>query len=194
MSDNIKEIVYGSEAIEFVTVAVEYCIFLESFENLTTEEFADKVTKLLPLLYLKAQLLPTIEIDEEEQGVIEDAVTEGDYNFILNRVTDVMGQYNDYLEVFVRDMQYSDEPILAHIAENLADIYQDLRNFVTVYQLGVDEHMYEALYNCLENFKLYWGQTLVNVLRALHAVRYPVGEVSFLDDDLLDTNDEDEWL
>ena len=32
--------------------------------------------------------------------------------------------------------------------------------------------MLEALYICFENFVTYWGQQLVNVLRALHNIRY----------------------
>lgn len=187
---DIKNTVYGSETIEFVTVAVEFCIFLESFKGLTPEEFTDKMTKILPLLYLKAQLVP--EVVEREEGFDEEAVTEEDYNFILDKVTAVMGQYNDYLEVFVRDMRYSEEPILAHIAENLADIYQDVRNFVAVYQRGIDEQMYDALLACISNFKSYWGQTLVNVLRALHTVKYPIGEDSYLEDDEFNSGDEDE--
>lgn len=190
MEYNIKEVVYGNSTIEFVTVAVEYCIFLEQFEGLTTEEFTDKLTKILPLLYLKAQLVPEVKDDSFEE--LEDAVGEEDYNFILYRVTTAMGQYNDYLEVFVEDMQYSEEPILAHIAENLADIYQDLRNFVAIYERGVDEHMNMALFSCMEHFKHYWGQTLTNVLRALHAVKYPSNNNSIDDGELYGENYEDE--
>lgn len=192
MSSDIKKIVYASETIEFVTVAVEYCIFLEKFESLTVKEFSDKMTKLLPLLYLKAQLVPAVGEGEE---LVEDSVTEDDYNFILHRVTAVMGEYNDYLEVFVDDMKYSEEPILAHIAENLADIYQDIRNFVAVYERGVDEYMYEALALCMDNFKSYWGQTLTNVLRALHTVRYNSADGESISDDVdyVEPNLDDEW-
>lgn len=192
MEYNIKEVVYGNSTIEFVTVAVEYCIFLERFEGVTTEEFTDRLTKLLPLLYLKAQLVP--EVQDLDLGDVEDAVTEEDYNFVLNRVTAVMGQYNDYLEVFVEDMQYSAEPIIAYVAENLADIYQDIRNFVAIYERGVDEHMNEALYVCIDHFKHLWGQTLVNVLRALHSVKYPSENSSSEEGDLYGTNySEEEW-
>lgn len=189
---DIKKTVYGSETIEFVTVAVEYCIFLESFKEQKVEEFTDKLTKLLPLLYLKALLLPSIS---DEAELAEEAVTEGDYNFILDKVTGVMGEYNDYLEVFVQDMRYSDEPILAHVAEGLADIYQDVRNFVAVYQRGEEESMYNALLTCMDNFKLYWGQTLVNVLRALHAVQFnSVGDTLSEDESFNSEDEEDLWL
>lgn len=194
MDNKIKEVVYAKDTIEFVTVAVEYCIFLERFEGLTTDQFVDKLTKILPLLYLKAQLVP--EVEDEGLGAIADAVSEDDYNFILHRVTAAMGKDNDYLEVFVEDMQYSAEPILAHVAENLADIYQDVRNFVAIYERGIEEHMNEALYTCLEHFRHYWGQTLTNVLRALHAVKYASQNNGLDDDDdepFEPNYDEEEW-
>lgn len=192
MEDKIKEVVYSKDTLEFVTVAVEYCIFLERFEGLTSKEFVDRLTKILPLLYLKAQLVP--EVEEQDFEVAADVVNEEDYNFILDRATAIMGKDNDYLEVFVEDMQYSAEPIIAHIAENLADIYQDVRNFAAIYERGVDEHMYGALYICMSHFKEYWGQTLTNVLRALHAVKYPSVDNMFDDEESYETNyDEEEW-
>lgn len=193
MNNDIKEVVYAKDTLEFVTVAVEYCIFLERFESLATQEFSDRLTKILPLIYLKAQLVPQLE-EDNDLDMVSDAVNEEDYNFILDRATAVMGKDNDYLEVFMDGMQYSAEPIIAHIAENLADIYQDLRNFVAVYKRGVEEHMYGALYVCMTHFKEYWGQTLTNVLRALHAVKYPSVDNIFDDEESYETNyDEEEW-
>ena len=69
-------------------------------------------------------------------------------------------------------MVYSDTPIKKNISEDLADIYQDVKNFVSVFKLGFDETMHDSLALCKENFALYWGQTLVNTMRALHDVRY----------------------
>jgi len=69
-------------------------------------------------------------------------------------------------------MKYSDQPIKKNISEDLADIYQDIKDFIFVFQLGLNETMNDSLATCQENFALYWGQKLVNTLRALHDVRY----------------------
>ena len=66
----------------------------------------------------------------------------------------------------------SDTPMKKCISEDLADIYQDLKNFIFIYQLGLNETMNDALVRCKENFALFWGQRLVNTLRALHDVKY----------------------
>ena len=82
------------------------------------------------------------------------------------------GENDDYLEVFVEDMKYSDTPVRRCISEDLADIYQALKNFVHSYRSGLDEVMEEAVAVCSEGFRTYWGQTLTNTLRAVHNVRY----------------------
>ncbi|MDE5701651.1 MAG: DUF5063 domain-containing protein, partial [Bacteroides sp.] len=59
-----------------------------------------------------------------------------------------------------------------NISEDLADIYQSLKDFIFVFQLGLNETMNDSLAICQEQFKEYWGQTLVNTLRALHDAKY----------------------
>lgn len=190
MADELKEIVYSRDSIEFVTVAVQLCAYLESFDNSITEsELTDKLTKILPLLYLKASLIPETDTVNEDDPEI--SVTEDDYNYIISKLNNIFGANDTYLEVFLQDMKYSETPISANISEDLADIYQDLKNFVTIFERGITENMNDALYVCTENFKMYWGQKLVNALRALHSLKYSVdannleeGETAEADDEL----------
>lgn len=163
-------LVFSKNVVEFVTVALQYCSYLESNSDSQTN-LTDKLTKLLPLLYLKATLLPDNEASEDD-FLVEEAVAEDDYNYIVSRLFSVFKNEDAYLEVFEEDMKYSDTPISASIAENLTDIYQDVKNFISVYERGIEDNMSEALFVCTENFKLYWGQKLVNVLRPLHALKY----------------------
>ena len=133
-------------------------------------DFVDTALKILPLLYLKATLLPPCEpIGEDEPEIF---VTEEDYELIRRTVAGVLGAKDDYLEVFLPDMAYSDTPIKKCISEDLADIYQDLKDFIGVFQLGLNETMNDSLAICQENFGTLWGQKLVNTLRALHDVKY----------------------
>ncbi|MDR2954249.1 MAG: DUF5063 domain-containing protein [Prevotella sp.] len=190
MADELKEIVYSKDTIEFVTVAVQYCAFLENFEETTESELTDKLTKLLPLLYLKASLVTETEMYNEDDDP-EISVTEDTYNYISSKLYNVFLNNDIYLEVFLQDMKYSETPISANISEDLTDIYQDLRNFVTIFERGITENMNDALYVCMENFKAYWGQKLVNVLRALHSLKYAIEE-NITDDELPDINETDE--
>ncbi|MCT4590008.1 MAG: DUF5063 domain-containing protein [Carboxylicivirga sp.] len=170
MEESFEHIVYSKNVIEFVTVAKEYCSFAESVNNLDRKQFVTIATRIIPLLYLKASVLPKVENELEES--IEKTVDEMLYTQILDGVAAKLGRFNDYLEVFNPDMQRSDTPIISYISEDLADIYQDLKDFISAYRLGVTEVMNDALADLVNNFELYWGQKLVNTLRALHALLY----------------------
>lgn len=165
-----SQTIFDKNVIEFVTVAAEFCAFLERAESMKRSDFVDTSLKILPLLYLKASLLPQCERLGEEE--LETYVTEEVYEILRLNLAELMGEKDDYLDVFVEDMVYSDQPIKKCISEDLADIYQDIRDFIFVFQLGLNETMNDSLALCQENFGLLWGQKLVNTLRALHDVKY----------------------
>lgn len=189
-NDLPQNIVFSKNVVEFVTVGVQYCSFLEGFSDTSSSELTDKLTKLLPLLYLKASLLPDLEVEYDIYPEV--SVTEEDYNYIVSRLFALFKGDDSYLEVFLEDMKYSDTPISASISEDIADIYQDIKNFIAIYEQGIEENMFEALFSCRENFKLYWGQKLVNVLRALHSLKYSIG-IESSEDDLEPFNPDAEW-
>ncbi len=168
------QVIFDPNVAEFVTVAAEFCRFLEQAAGSQRSPFVDTSLKILPLLYLKASLLPPCEIVGEETP--EHYVTEEVYEAIRLSLSHIMAEKDDYLEVFISEMKYSDQPITNYISEDLADIYQDIKDFVFVFQLGLAETMNDALAICKENFCLHWGQKLVNTLRALHDVQYRQNE------------------
>lgn len=185
-SDNI---VYSSTVIDFVTVAVRFCALLENEETVPREKWIDEMLKILPLMYIKASLLPqTVEINDESP---ETFVKEEDYVRVAAIVSSIMGKEDVYLDVFIEDMKYSERPISAFVSENIADIYQDVRNFVSIYQYGLTDQMNDALLVCKQNFQTYWGQKLINALRPLHAILYNGDENDNLPE--TDLNEEDLW-
>lgn len=169
MSKN-SEVIFDRNVVEFVTVAAEYCAFLERAENMKRSEFVDTILKILPLLYIKASMLPPVEQMGEESP--ETYVTEEIYEVLRINLAGLLAEKDDYLEVFLPDMAYSDTPIKKNISEDLADIYQDIKDFIFVFRLGFNETMNDALLICKENFGLYWGQKLVNTMRALHDIKH----------------------
>ena len=166
-----SKVIFERNSVEFVTVAAQYCAFMEDVQGMEREEFVDTVLKILPLLYVKALLLPEMElIDDGEE--LETYVTEETYALMNAQLADIMGDRDDYLDVFVEEMKYSDQPVTRYISEGLADIYQDIKDFIFVFKQGVNLNMHNALATCQENFRQYWGQKLVNTMRALHEVRF----------------------
>ena len=179
--ENKEQVIFSRNTVEFVTVAAEFCAYLERAESLHRKDFVDTILKILPLLYIKASMLPECEMVSDAEP--ENFVTEEDYEVLRYSLSALMSDKDDYLEVFMQDMMYSDTPITRRISEDLADIYQDIKNFVSVFQLGFDDTMNDSLALCRENFSLYWGQTLVNTMRALHSVKVNPADDEENDDD-----------
>lgn len=186
--ESLNPIVYSKQVVEFVTVANEFCSSLETAGSYTGKSFIDKVQKILPLLYLKTAVLPPIE-SFEEMG-LEKFVSEVDYNFLQQKVMNLLGEHDDFQEVFEPGMQYSDAPLTASISECLADIYQDLKDFLMSYRTGDDLVMQEALWVCMDSFKTFWGQRLVNSLRAIHSLA--CGDIDLDDQPNLPSSEDDE--
>lgn len=193
--EQFNQVVYSKQVIEFVTVANEYCKFIEGAGSHQAREMLSTTQKILPLLYLKATLLP--EFESSEELVLEKYVTEVDYSYLQQRIQNLLGEYDDYQEVFEPGMQFSDAPLTASISENLADIYQDLKDFVMSYRTGDELVMQEALWECTTNFISFWGQKLVNNLRAVHKLVY--SDIEFNPSVSIPTEEEEEsgkpgWL
>lgn len=57
-----SQIIFERNSVEFVTVAAEYCALIERSEGQKRADFADTLLKILPLLYIKASMLPECEV------------------------------------------------------------------------------------------------------------------------------------
>lgn len=174
MSDEKENPIYAHDTLEFVTVAAEYCALLEGqgAGGKGQEELVGTLLKLLPLLYMKVQLLP--EVDTDGAFVPSGQVTEEDYNYVRDGVYSLLKEHDEYeMLVWDEDMQ-TEESRWCSVSEGLADIYQALRNFVAVYQQRVEPCMLDALWQLRDNFELYWGQTLLDTLRQLHRIKYTI--------------------
>lgn len=171
MSDEgLNSLVYSKNVIELVTVANEFCSFLERADELESNDFLSRLQKMLPLLYLKASLLPKFEFEADDE--LEKYVTEVDYNLIQQKILAHTGAGDDYQEVFIQGMQFSESALTSSIAENVADIYQDVKDLVMSFRTMNEEVMEQALWESQNNFAQIWGQKLVNCLRAVHNLIY----------------------
>ncbi|MBR1564366.1 MAG: DUF5063 domain-containing protein [Paludibacteraceae bacterium] len=168
MSQSLHTFVYRSDVIEFVTVAVQTCLLLEHIEEQEKQDAAEKLLLYLPLLYQKTRAIVLPE--EEPEGFQQQFVTEEDYNYISEGIKQMLGSDDVYLEVFVEDMRYSAEPVSAFISENLADIYQELKDMAGGYQTENLQVMQDSVIACVESFHMHWGQKLLNAMRALHSL------------------------
>jgi hypothetical protein len=54
----------------------------------------------------------------------------------------------------------------------LADVYQDMKDFLMNYKSGNEEVMNDATFTVAENFELFWGKRLLQALAIVHKLAY----------------------
>lgn len=157
-------------SLAFIALSNEYCHALENiFDYDDRQAFIAEMLRLLPRLYMSAS---DIKNTDNTDSFIDSYLDENDYDTVRGNVSRMMADEDIYLEVFMDDMKYSDTPIGTSVSENLADIYQPLYNFVATVKDATDDTIAEAIIAIKADFDTYWGQTLCNVLRALHSIYY----------------------
>ncbi|MHC1704025.1 MAG: DUF5063 domain-containing protein [Tenuifilaceae bacterium] len=167
---DIKSIVYSRNVVEFATVAKEYCAFLENCKSHNRKSFLTATQKLLPLLYYKASVLPETEPIYDEGN--EKFVSEEIYIETQDKLKELLGPNDDFLEIYDPRADEGEGQFTASIAEYLTDVWQDLKNFTMLYQVGKVEVMNDALWECRTNFQEYWGIRLANLIRAMHILMF----------------------
>lgn len=166
--------------LEFVTVAAEYCAFIENTDEYTRADFIFKLQKLLPLLYLKGALLPETEV---EDSFVEKYITEDDWNYINDKVSSKIAHLESYFDITELTGYETGETVNVSISEAIADIYQDLRDFLAAYKDANDELMNLAVFECKQNFKLFWGVRITGLLQELHLLIYSNTDIDDSDED-----------
>ncbi|MCU0408774.1 MAG: DUF5063 domain-containing protein [Bacteroidales bacterium] len=168
--DKASDPLYSGTVVEFVAAANEFCRYAERAGELKGDELLKIMQRILPYMYIKASLLPSLEPFFEDGN--EKFVTEADWNRIKRNMRMKFGNADDYLEVFDERAADSGAPVLNSVSENLTDIYQDIKDFLLLYQTGTTEVMNDAVWECKMNFENIWGQKLVNAMRAIHMFLY----------------------
>lgn len=185
--ESAHEPVYSRTVVEFVAVGNEFCKYAERASELKGDELLKILQRILPLLYLKASLLPELSPFFEDGN--EKFVTETDWNRVYGNLRERFGTADDYVDFVDDKVKDYEGPVTSSISENLADVYQDVKDFLLLYQTGTSEVMNDAIFECRQNFENIWGQTLLNALRAIHRFVYSGEEIGALEEDE-ENNDE----
>lgn len=162
-------------SLAFIALSNEFCSAIEQASEFEKEDFVAKMLKLLPRIYISASDI-NVKESTEDYG-IEPYLDEDVYDNIRSNISAIMAEDDVFLETFEEDMKYSDTPVSASVSEDLADIYQELYNFVASVRDVNTEAIKSIIISCKEDFAAFWGQTLCNVMRALHSSFYKQNEL-----------------
>jgi hypothetical protein len=167
--DPFLEPVFSKKVLEMLTVANEYCLYIEKAEDYPREDILEYLQKLLPLLYLKASLLPDIEV--EDDSAAEHFVTEEQWENLFNTLRQKFGKEDLYYIIDRSDLSEI-KAIQASLSENLADIYQDMKDFILLYQKPLKISKENAVRDCRDLFISRTGSRIVDAHQDIHYLLY----------------------
>jgi hypothetical protein len=171
--------VLSRKVLEWVTVANDFCLFMERCGDYTKADILGYLQKVLPLIYLKASLLPQVNVENED--ATEHFVTEEQWENLFTLLRSRFGEDDLY---FFRDHheKMNSDPVKASLSENLADIYQDIKDFLLLYQKPLKAARENAIRDCRNLFETRFGYRLVNSHARIHYLLFTEGEKGELEE------------
>ncbi|MDP2423598.1 MAG: DUF5063 domain-containing protein [Bacteroidales bacterium] len=162
---NSEDTIYGPAVLDMFTVANEFCIFIEKSERYAKEDVLTYLAKVAPLLYIKGILLPTVTVEYPEAN--ERYVTEEQWQDLFNALRNSFGRDDVFINMNPATRE-DNNALASSLAENLTDIYQDMKDFVLLF--GKESHAARenAVYELSQLFKTHWGHRLVDMHRYVH--------------------------
>ncbi len=164
----LHEPVYSPMVLEFLAVAHKYCLYIEEVEKQDGDSVFDYLQKALSLLYVRGSVLPEMEVEEIE--LIEKYVTEEQWQTVFNDLRQKFGNSDEYW--YVENDNPHNDLIKGSLSDNLADIYQDLKDFVILYQKPFRDAKVAAVWEIRQLFRAHWGFRVVNALKVVHYQLY----------------------
>ncbi len=141
----------------FVEIARRYCTWAEGKLSEPKQEM-QQVQLLLVELYIAALQLPDLGCGEDQKAV---KISHDEWlcmyqKFAILPLTGYWDTFNPLEET---------EPVFNSLADDLADIYRDVKNGLFLYEA---QYLVEAVWYWRFHFQRHWGQHLVGVQRAIH--------------------------
>jgi hypothetical protein len=162
---------YASIADRFATVAQEFCTAIDSASSTDRTDFLLRIYRTLPRLIDEAIELPAVSLTDEDEEPSEPRAHKpnvrlayAQWEQLYNLLKEKLGDWDLYMQVF--DPTEGKEAIPGSLADDLADIYRDLRE-------GLDRQnekglLQDLIWDWRLSYYSHWGQHAMNALQTIH--------------------------
>ncbi len=157
------------QVIEFWAVAKEFCNLVETASKMDSHRFMETMLRLLSLMYLKGSLLPYITPKDENQN--ERFVNEEQWEKIYLSLKELLGKDDAFeREARLDEIDPGQENILVtgSLAEHITDIWQDIKDFILLYNKTNILAKENAVWACFLLFRANWGYKTAEIIKSLH--------------------------
>jgi hypothetical protein len=161
------------DVIAFKNAAQRYCALLES-EPSARDEWVKAVLSCLAEVYAVAHRPPGFGLSDPTADIPESLdVTSEEWSSVFALVQRTLGRQEVYWAYFdPSEPQDTDEkPILHSLADDLADIYGDIKPGLRAWDTGDDAYLETIIFDWKEPL-FAWGLHAVSAMRALHQMAF----------------------
>lgn len=163
MNDTREPSDLDRHVVEMLTLATEYFRFLENLEKVEKADFLIFIKKLSALLYAKGLLFPETSVPDESGN--ERFVTEEEWENIFNSVRAKLGNEDEFF--YLESPDIAEEISKGSLAEMMADVYQDLKDFAMLLTKPTQLAHDNAIYEIRQLFGSHWGIRLLRIQQVL---------------------------
>lgn len=143
--------------------AERYCGVVERAPGIDRQEFASGVQVALVGLLDAAGRLPEVEPSNVD---LRDGPTLDEWSNRFAAVQEVLGGWSGYWTTHSPTSEEG-EPVLLPLADDLADIWRDMKRGLLALDAGAAED--DVIWEWRFGFRTHWGRHATEALRALHA-------------------------
>jgi len=175
---------------EFVKLCRRYFEYLDKLPDKKISDFWMVQLRMLPEIYSGIYRLP--QIDARYSSDVEKFVTEREYNRIFINLVSFIGSLDKFSDFSDLSHPGTMKVINVSLSEMLTDIYQELKDFVLLYEIGTLENMNDAIADCFDSFGQYWGVKLLTATRIIHVNLFQQRYAEAKKTSQMDDDDEDD--
>ena len=159
---------------DFAAVAARLCTLLES-DPKDREVWVEQVLAALARVYAYAHDLPSDRNGEDAEDFDQFDVTDDEWKQVYQRIQRALREQTTYWAYFdpSEPMDADAESVCGDLADDLADIYRDLKPGVRAWERGAGSYVTDILLGWkFPSFDSHWGLHAVSAMRALHPVAH----------------------
>jgi hypothetical protein len=162
----------------FQMAASRYCELFESVPE-DSAQWLRGVLLAVSQLYASAHLLPDVGIEDDTSDVPDSMdVGHEEWRALFQQIQKILGSQDLYWAYFdpTEPGDTSDEAICGSLADDLADIYRDIKPGLRAWEMESDICLTSIVFGWKQpNFESHWGVHAVSAMRALHPLVYSRG-------------------
>ena len=151
----------------FGVVAERFCSAVDSASNLDRAEFVTRIYRILPKLIDEAISLPNVQSSDSDYKKSSTRIRLQEWERLYDLLKEKLGEWDRYRQVF--DPTQDNEAIFGSLADDVADIYRDLKDGLALNETERREPE-NAIWEWRLAFQSHWGKHAIDALLTIHVL------------------------